>query len=1177
MKISMLVIYFSHVYVTYAVSPQISNRRGAITRKFFDNAKAGKARTILILCGLETSADGRLFLSHHSIFTMAESSKMRPNKSRLSLKRKHDAGSAPPSSSCDSALLDKTRLLSADDTLFSNLVAEDFEEEPVTISALKTSIVEKSCGLSPIPSLPSFASNIGSPSSPIVNKSLSRTQRCLIPQGDQLNDSLKDSDFLAIPEPLIDMELVREERDLFEESPQNDKTLSDSGCEGASLDDDEDKPWEDSVYVPVTPKSCHNITPKNLSSAKALDGTRSIGIQKLSHITLPLNKTKFEMTLPGLTDINWDESLRLAEKSPSVEDSANSSSFSQKFRQQLMSNYNRNNMTPTFQGKNGQNIPEDQCFFGLPSKVQSLIERFRGIKDLYAWQKECLSMPEVLQRQNLVYALPTSGGKTLVAEILLLKEILINRKNTIFILPYVAIVQEKVRALSQLAIELDFFVEEYAGGKGSYPPKKHRCKNGVYIATIEKALGLVHHLIIDNRLHEIGLVVVDELHLLGEGSRGATLESVLTNLHYCKLGIQIVGMSATIGNLQEISSFLNAKTYTGDFRPVELKEYIKCSDTIYSINRNMIGSEESPLSIDRTLESTYTEEQLKSDPDQIGALVAETVPDESCLVFCPSRKNCENVALLICQTLPKTLKTVRVEAKKALYKALIAEGNGQVCPILYQTLPFGVAYHHSGLTAAERRLLEEAFLAQTLCVICCTSTLAAGVNLPARRVILRSPYIGIDFMDMSRYKQMVGRAGRAGFGGVGESILICQLKDTEKVLQLLKSGMTESISHLDADDGAGLKALILHSVSLGLASCRSGIYKFLEHTLLWVQSERKGVDVLNLADRCIQSLVAEGGLNIVDVKSSDSTENNENVIVAFPPSNNKSSDSQISICIRLSTPLILSKIGEAAVKGSLTIVIAHRLYDDLCLAQEKLVLVNHFHLLYCITPYSMMDQIKPNYQVFFNQFMNMGINELKVAGAIGITEAVAVTVMRRKTLKAVPQEVVDRFYLTLMLYDLWHQKSIWDVSEKFQVSRGQVFSLVQAASSFASCVLRFCEVLKEFWCFKVLLEEMVQRLSHCCSVELIPLMELPAVKIGRARQLYNAGYRSVRDVAAAEPTRLIREVDHMPRKVAYQIVAAAKLILIQKAEALRDEATDFLDGLNLHMKDTTTPVYNALQ
>lgn len=295
------------------------------------------------------------------------------NKSRLSLKRKYVVGNS--SSACDKPLLEKSILLSNDDT-FLNEVAKEFDEGPASFSA-------NSSGLSPIPSFscPSFSS----PSSPIINKSLLRTSRCLIPSKDQLNDSLQDSELLAIPDPATIIELGNEDQDLFEESPQRNKTLSDSGCEGVSIDDDDDKPWENSVYVPVTPKSS-NIT--KLSSSRIVAGqsplicNRSIGIQKISKCNLPQNRSKFEVSLQGLAEINWDETLRYTEKSPTVEESAISSSFSQKFRQQLINNNNKNNLTPSHFNES-QNLSEDQCFFGLSSNVQTLIERFRGIKELY--------------------------------------------------------------------------------------------------------------------------------------------------------------------------------------------------------------------------------------------------------------------------------------------------------------------------------------------------------------------------------------------------------------------------------------------------------------------------------------------------------------------------------------------------------------------------------------------------------------------------------------------------------------------------------------------------------------------------------------------------------------------------------------------------------------------------
>ncbi|KAH9373581.1 hypothetical protein HPB48_014822 [Haemaphysalis longicornis] len=192
------------------------------------------------------------------------------------------------------------------------------------------------------------------------------------------------------------------------------------------------------------------------------------------------------------------------------------------------------------------NISSEDSFFGLPVIVRNLIELHHGITELYEWQKECLSLPALAQRKNLIYSLPTSGGKTLVAEILAFKEILCSRKSVLFILPYVSIVQEKVRSMSSFGVDLNFLVEEYAGSRGALPPPKRRQRCAVYFATIEKAHFLVDSLIEQNRLTYT----------------------------------QIVGMSATIGNMDDLASFLGAEVFVGSFRPVELREYIKVEDYI---------------------------------------------------------------------------------------------------------------------------------------------------------------------------------------------------------------------------------------------------------------------------------------------------------------------------------------------------------------------------------------------------------------------------------------------------------------------------------------------------------------------------------------------------------------------------------------------------------------------
>ncbi|XP_065720632.2 helicase POLQ-like isoform X2 [Drosophila suzukii] len=451
-----------------------------------------------------------------------------------------------------------------------------------------------------------------------------------------------------------------------------------------------------------------------------------------------------------------------------------------------------------------ENFPSKGEFYGLPDKVKKMILEHKGIKSLYEWQDECLNLPAIRKRKNLIYALPTSGGKTLVAEILMLRELLCRERNVLFILPYVSIVQEKVSAMSPFAIDLDFIVEEYTAGKGKCPPQPCRKRRSLFIASIEKGAVLMDSLIDVQRPHEIGLVVVDELHLIGEKGRGATLEAFLTKVMFLNANIQIVGMSATIGNLSEISSFLNADVYTRGFRPVELKEYIKCGRDLLEINS--AGQTLDEIFVpSRSVDYNYSEAVKRADPDHLAGLISECAPEHCCLVFCPSRKNCENVALLLSRIVPKQKFFEHRRSEKVDLMDALDKMCGILSPVLAKTLPYGIAYHHSGLTTDERKYIETAYRFGVITVICCTSTLAAGVNLPAKRVIIRAPYVGQEFMTLCKYKQMVGRAGRAGLGEAGESILIAQSKDNLQVGQMLFSPMDKALSSMDQQEAVGLQ------------------------------------------------------------------------------------------------------------------------------------------------------------------------------------------------------------------------------------------------------------------------------------------------------------------------------------------------------------------------------------
>ncbi|XP_053260177.1 helicase POLQ-like isoform X2 [Podarcis raffonei] len=730
-------------------------------------------------------------------------------------------------------------------------------------------------------------------------------------------------------------------------------------------------------------------------------------------------------------------------------------------------------------------------FYGLPTKVKELLAEFRGIDKLYDWQHACLTLESLQQRKNLIYSLPTSGGKTLVAEILILQELLCKQMDVLMILPYVAIVQEKVAGLSGFGMELGFLVEEYAGSRGRIPPIKRRLKKSLYIATIERGHTLVNSLIETGRIGDLGLVVVDELHMLGEGSRGAVLEMTLAKILYTSKTTQIIGMSATLNNVGDLQQFLKAEYYTSNFRPVELKEYVKIRDTIYEVDNKA----EDGFRFSRLLNFKYSTGLQKTDPDHLIALVTEVIPKYSCLVFCPTKKNCENVAEMICKHLNRDYKKLKEKEKRDLLTDLRNICNGRLCPVLKQTIPYGISYHHSGLTSEERKRIEEAYSSGILCLLTCTSTLAAGVNLPARRVILRAPYVATEFMKKNQYKQMIGRAGRAGIDKAGESILIVQEKDRNLI-----------------------------------ATSPEEVFQFMHLTLFSVQPQLlpEGKSLRDVTTEVLQGLKQNGLLK----------------------DNTSCDGGQI---------LVITRLGQATYKGSIDLAYCDTLYADLKKGLEGLILESCLHLIYLTTPYSMVLQCSPNWMIYFRQYSQLSPAEQQVAEIVGVPESF---ITKKASGQAVRTDVdigtASRLYLSLVLHALLKVNNIWEVAEKFSISRGFIQTLLNSAASFSSSVLHFCEELDEFWVYKALLTELTKKLTYCVKAELIPLMEVAGVLEARAKQLYNSGYKTLAHLANANPDVLVKTIEHLSRSQARQIVSSAKMLLTEKAEALQEEVEELL-------------------
>ncbi|KFQ33857.1 DNA polymerase theta, partial [Mesitornis unicolor] len=765
-------------------------------------------------------------------------------------------------------------------------------------------------------------------------------------------------------------------------------------------------------------------------------------------------------------------------------------------------------------------VPEDQADklllanWGLPKAV---LEKYHslGVVQMFEWQAECLMLGQVLEGKNLVYSAPTSAGKTLVAELLILKRVLETRKKALLILPFVSVAKEKKRYLQALFQEVDVRVEGYMG---SMSPAGRFSALDVAVCTIEKANGLINRLIEENKMDLLGVVVVDELHMLGDSHRGYLLELLLTKVRYVTEkvakrqakkahpgfgGIQIVGMSATLPNLGLLASWLDAELYCTDFRPVPLKEWVKIGSNIYDSSMNLVREFRPKL-------------QLKGDEDHVVSLCYETVCDgHSVLLFCPSKNWCEKLADIIAREF-YSLQQAESSAKDSALAPVVVDREGidevldqlkrsisGLDSVLQRTLPWGVAFHHAGLTFDERDIIEGGFRQGLIRVLAATSTLSSGVNLPARRVIIRTPMFGGKLLDILTYKQMAGRAGRKGVDTEGESILVCKPSERSKGIALLQGSLKPVCSCLLRREGEGvassMKRAILEIIVGGVANSPDDVQTYASCTLLasslkeskWGNEKAQDQAQTGPIEACVAWLLENEFIQVLDAG------NGVKAKVYHP-----------------------THLGSATLSSSLSPTEAMEIFADLQRAMKSFVLENDLHIVYLVTPvYEEWTTI--DWYQFFCLWEKLPASMKRVAELVGIEECFLARSVKGKIIAKTEKQqrqmaIHKRFFTSLALLDLISEVPLMDMTRKYGCSRGQLQSLQQSAATYAGMVTVFCNRLG-WHNMELLLSQFQSRLTFGVHRELCDLVRVSLLNAQRARTLYNAGFVTVADLAKASP------------------------------------------------------------
>ncbi|MCH8085208.1 MAG: DEAD/DEAH box helicase [Nitrosopumilus sp.] len=447
----------------------------------------------------------------------------------------------------------------------------------------------------------------------------------------------------------------------------------------------------------------------------------------------------------------------------------------------------------------------------------------QGFEKLYPPQADSVKSG-LLDGKSILVSSPTASGKTLIAMLAMISYLSKNDGKVIYLSPLRALATEKFSEFKKL--------EKIALGKkikvristGDYENIEKNLENSnVLILTNEKMDSIIRHG--TEWVEEIGLVITDEVHLIGDENRGPTLEMVLTQLKLLDTKPQIIALSATITNSDEIADWLDCKLVKNNWRPVPLTEGVCDAGEVTM-------SDGKTFSVERSICGT---------PIDLG--IQSVKEGGQSLVFAETRNRSKSLATKAADAISQILEKKDLKQLEKTSKKILSENEHTE---LIKTLAFlvkkGVAFHHAGLNQNCRETIETEFRKGTIKLLSSTPTLAAGVNLPARRVIISNinrynAKVGANRpISILEYKQLCGRAGRPQYDDYGEAIIVGN-GNTQDLIDYYINGEPEPIISKITDDKS-LRTHILSVIVTHPGIKKDEILEFFLQTLGGLQSRK---------------------------------------------------------------------------------------------------------------------------------------------------------------------------------------------------------------------------------------------------------------------------------------------------------------------------------------------------